>query len=457
MNRPKAMLEDLSIVIPVGPGEMAWQGLLSDLKPLPSTAEVLLVAVDTRPNEFLTRAGVLQCPARWLQTEAGRGRQMNFGAIAADRRFFWFLHADSRVDPSAFDKLNEALRDAPDALHFFELAFLPDGPLLSRLNAVGANLRSKILHLPFGDQGFCLSARQFHCLGGFDESIEYGEDHLFIWQAHRNGVRVRQVAAAILTSARKYSRNGWLRTTLNHLFRTGRQALPQLAELLIERGTRGMPIRPRQSKAGRLIVFTRCPEPGRCKTRLIPALGENGAVAVHEALVRRTMSWMGGAIDAGIAVEVRYSGSDLDRLRALCGDSVDQFNFRPQQGDDLGVRLKEAAETAFEEGASKVAIIGTDCPDLHLAAVSEAFTYLDDRELVLGPAADGGYNLIAMRRPCSEVFDGISWGGSTVLRDTLGRASELRMTVELLPALVDVDSAEDLNLLDQSLMIDLGL
>jgi len=166
------------------------------------------------------------------------------------------------------------------------------------------------------------------------------------------------------------------------------------------------------------------------------------------------MSWMGSAVDEGITVEVRYSGNDLDSLRALCGDSFVQFNFRPQQGDDLGERLKEASAAAFQEGASKVAIIGTDCPDLNLTAVSRAFEFLEEKDLALGPAADGGYYLIATRRPCSGLFEGVAWGGPTVLRDTLSRAAACKMTVELLPTLADVDSVEDLNLLDQSLIIE---
>lgn len=447
MNHSKTMLDDLSIIIPIGPGEMAWQGLLSDLKSLSPNAELLLIGVDAPSAEIVRCNAALQCDARWIQSEPGRARQLNRGASAARRPFLWFLHADSRIERMAFEKLERAIGSEPDTIHYFDLAFQPDGPLATRLNAWGANLRSRFFRLPFGDQGFCLSKRQFWCLGGFDESAKLGEDHLFIWQAHRKGVSVRPVASKIVTSARKYSRDGWLRTTCNHLFQTVRQAVPQLAQLLIRRLGDVLPNHQPQSKEKRLIVFTRCPEPGRCKTRLIPALGENGAAAVHESLVRRTMSWMAIADDEGVTVEIRYSGNDLDRLRALCGDRVDRWHFRPQRGADLGERLTEASTTAFKEGASKVAIIGTDCPDLCMTAVSRAFAYLEDKELVLGPASDGGYYLIAMRRPASNLFDGKTWGGATVLQETLSTAEAMQMSISLLPVLSDVDRAEDLKLL----------
>jgi len=194
----------------------------------------------------------------------------------------------------------------------------------------------------------------------------------------------------------------------------------------------------------RLIVFTRCPEPGRCKTRLIPALGADGAVAIHEALVQHTMGWIGPAVNNGIAVEVRYTGENLERLRMLCRGAGSRIRFELQHGEDLGCRMTNAIDTAIQERASKVAIIGTDCPELNLASVQAAFAHLDNRDLVLGPAADGGYYLIALRKSAVELFQNIPWGGPTVLQETLSRAQNLNMTFELLPMLVDIDRAEDL-------------
>ena len=90
------MLEDLSIIIPVGQGETSWQGLLSDLQSLDANAEVLLLGVAAKPADFDDILGGSECRCRWIQSERGRARQMNLGAENATRRNLWFLHADIR-------------------------------------------------------------------------------------------------------------------------------------------------------------------------------------------------------------------------------------------------------------------------------------------------------------------------------------------------------------------------
>jgi hypothetical protein len=230
------ILDDLTVIIPIGTDEVAWRPLLDDLKSLPPAAEILLVGINPEPGDF-QRAVVpkLPCATRWLQSTPGRAKQLNCGAANASRTFLWFLHADSRVDRLALERLDFALRERPLAIHFFELVFQPDGPRITRLNSWAANLRSRWLRLPFGDQGFCASKKVFQALGQFDESVPYGEDHLFIWKAHRKRIQVKSVQAQISTSARKYQCDGWLRTTCVHLSRTGRQALPEFVRLLVSK------------------------------------------------------------------------------------------------------------------------------------------------------------------------------------------------------------------------------
>jgi rSAM/selenodomain-associated transferase 1 len=153
-------------------------------------------------------------------------------------------------------------------------------------------------------------------------------------------------------------------------------------------------------------------------------------------------------MDAGVSVEVRYAGDDVESLRRLCGDAADRINFRPQQhGGDLGKRLARAFSAAFLEGASRVAAIGTDCPRLNHGLVLKALSALETRDLVLGPATDGGYYLIASRAFHPELFVDIGWGGKNVLDDTLARANRSRLLVELLAPLADVDQPNDVEVL----------
>ncbi len=220
----------LSIVIPVGPGDSAWVDLLPLLLPAcPAGSEVLLSAAEPRPASFDEReASEAGCALRWLHGTRGRGAQLNRGARAATGEFVWFLHADSRPGADAITTLLRRLSEDRDALWYFDLRFLDDGPRLVKLNELGAMLRSRLFRLPFGDQGFALARQRFERLGGFSETAAYGEDHLFVWACRHAGVPVRPVGLPLLTSARKYSREGWLTTTIRHLRLTWKQAVPEL-------------------------------------------------------------------------------------------------------------------------------------------------------------------------------------------------------------------------------------
>ena len=178
----------------------------------------------------------------------------------------------------------------------------------------------------------------------------------------------------------------------------------------------------------RVSLFTRWPEAGKAKTRLIPVLGAQGAADLHRRLTERTV---GVVRAAGLALEVRSTGAELAQFRDWLGvETV------VDQGDgDLGVRLARAAE------AVPVLLLGADIPGLtpeHLISAAEA---LGKAPAVIGPAADGGYWLLGLARAVPGVFDGIAWGTSTVFAATLARLPG--DTVQL-PMLSDLDTPDDL-------------
>lgn len=234
-------MRQLSVVVPIAPGDESWRGLLRDLATLRG-AEVIFCA--TRAPETADRDGIDAAIGTdswsWIVTSPGRARQLNAGAHVAVRDHLWFLHADSRFAPDTVSALGEALRTAPGALYYFDLAFLPDGPRAMPLNALGVRLRSRWLGMPFGDQGFVIQRVTFHALGCFDERAPYGEDHLFVWRARRDGVALRATGGTLRTSARRYRDRGWVRTTLRHVLLTARQALPEWLHLLRERRRGGL-------------------------------------------------------------------------------------------------------------------------------------------------------------------------------------------------------------------------
>lgn len=214
------MRKALSIVIPVGPDDTAWQGLMPELARV-DAADIALVFPSEIPSEpvQLTDKRLLL-----TITSTGRARQQNAGATATGAPWLWFLHADSRFAPTTLLRLREFIARNDPVLGYFDLRFADDGPRWTRINALGARLRSRWLGLPFGDQGLLIPRRVFETLGGFDESVPSGEDHALVWRAKSSGIPVRPVGAPLLTSARKYAQQGWWRTTARHLRLTCQQA-----------------------------------------------------------------------------------------------------------------------------------------------------------------------------------------------------------------------------------------
>lgn len=214
------MTPSLAIVIPVGPGDLAWHGLLPQLENA-DASEVLLVLPDGYANTAMPSH---DDRLRVIASRAGRARQLNAGAQASHADWLWFLHADSRLQPATLHGLHRFVADDSTELGYFDLHFLDDGPRCTAINAFGAHLRSRWLGLPFGDQGFVMPRRVYEKLGGFDESLDCGEDHALIWRARQMGIRVRALSAPLYTSARKYAERGWWRTTSQHLRMSWQQA-----------------------------------------------------------------------------------------------------------------------------------------------------------------------------------------------------------------------------------------
>ena len=193
-----------------------------------------------------------------------------------------------------------------------------------------------------------------------------------------------------------------------------------------------------------LIVFTRLPEPGRTKTRLIPALGAEGAAELQRAMsVHTLIRARRAARNLRLTLEVHHAGGEPEAFHDWLGPDL---SYRPQAAGDLGQRMAEACSTALADGASSVVVVGTDCPELDEAVLDQAFAELERSDVVLGPARDGGYYLIGLRRAHPELFEGISWGTETVLAETLAAAARMGLEVGRLATLSDVDLPEDLSI-----------
>ncbi|HEY9600446.1 MAG TPA: TIGR04282 family arsenosugar biosynthesis glycosyltransferase [Allocoleopsis sp.] len=191
-----------------------------------------------------------------------------------------------------------------------------------------------------------------------------------------------------------------------------------------------------------LIVFTRYPKPGTTKTRLIPLLGAEGAAQFQRQMTEDTLAQAKKLQEfRPVAVEVHFTGGDRKLMQDWLGNDVIYHN---QSEGDLGNRMASAFEACFAAGMARAVIIGVDCPDLNAQLMLKAFEALDQHDLVLGPAEDGGYYLIGLNRLIQELFVGVSWGMSVVRQQTVEIAQKLDLAIAFLPLLNDIDRPDDL-------------
>ncbi len=140
-------------------------------------------------------------------------------------------------------------------------------------------------------------------------------------------------------------------------------------------------------------------------------------------------------------LQICFTGSSIDRIRSWLGE---QFFYKAQASGELGRRLQVAFHQGFESGYERVVAIGADCPDVNLRHIEQAFQQLRSQDLVLGPAQDGGYYLIGLRRQHAAIFDDIDWGTPLVFQQTCTKARRLGLSIAELEILSDVDRPEDL-------------
>ncbi len=191
----------------------------------------------------------------------------------------------------------------------------------------------------------------------------------------------------------------------------------------------------------RLIVFGRYPVPGRTKTRLIPALGPAGAADLQRRLTENILETVRRfARPRKIGVEVCFEGDSKQKMRRWLGSD---FALSRQVPENLGERMHAVFLAAFQKGADRVVLLGTDIPQLRADHLEQAFDVLVENDLVIGPSTDGGYWLIGMNRPV-DLFKGIKWGSDAVFDQTLSLAKRQGLRVKTLTPLNDIDTSEDL-------------
>lgn len=198
--------------------------------------------------------------------------------------------------------------------------------------------------------------------------------------------------------------------------------------------------------ANLLCIFSRYPQEGQCKTRLIPELGAKGAASLQQRMSDHIID-VAQQVDSDVLLFVKGgSGRKVDAW--LQGRVAYLF----QEGDDIGMRMANCFKCGFAQGYERIVLVGADCPALDAELLTQAMDALANHDLVFGPSLDGGYYLVGMNEFQAQIFaPSLNWGTGEVLAQT--RAVVKDRQVKLLPALRDMDSPEDLEELPEFLQV----
>ena len=186
-----------------------------------------------------------------------------------------------------------------------------------------------------------------------------------------------------------------------------------------------------------LIIFIRNPEPGRVKTRLAKTVGDDAALDVYRRLLRHTRH----TAEAVSCMRFLFYADQIAPKDEWTGA---MFSKHLQSGIDLGERMLHAFELVFEQACGQAIIIGSDCPGIDPALIESAFDKLLDNDVVIGPATDGGYYLLGLKRLHGELFRGKSWSTAAIFAQTVQDIESLGLRCAQLPVLTDVDEENDL-------------
>jgi rSAM/selenodomain-associated transferase 1 len=190
-----------------------------------------------------------------------------------------------------------------------------------------------------------------------------------------------------------------------------------------------------------LILMTRVPVPDKTKTRLSDTFSPEKCTELHFCFLKdifRTLDSLKEKLD----IYITYTEEkDFYIMKELVPEYIKCF---PQEGESLGERMLNAIDKVLSKGHEKAALIGSDVPQLEGEEILKAFEILNLRDLCFGPTFDGGYYLVAMKKPCNEVFSkDITWGGSTVLEATIKHCQDLNLSISLVKTYNDIDVKED--------------
>jgi len=191
-----------------------------------------------------------------------------------------------------------------------------------------------------------------------------------------------------------------------------------------------------------VILFAKLPEKGKVKTRFAGTLGDDFAYEFYKICAEHAFDVCRNVGSEGISTYFFYDEiKNEENIKKWAGKRFKLFH---QQGKDLGERMMNAFKTVFDEGINRAVLIGSDIPDISSLIIKQAIESLDNNSLVIGPAKDGGYYLVGMKRLHEFIFNKINWGTENVFTSTIEKIKLNNLSVFLTGELFDIDTEEKL-------------
>jgi len=429
-------IPQLSIVIPIGKVDQLDGNLLRSIAAFEQQAE-LIVVCGRAPTQAEQVALVHWKKHRWLQTKWGRALQLNAGCKAACGRWIWMLHADSILDAVALQSVQNRLRTDSRDLFYFSLRFRQDGPESVRLNAVAANIRSALLKIPFGDQGFLIMKESLSSLGWLRTDLPFGEDHDLVWRMRIAGHDIKHLAGTVETSARKYAKAGWGQVTRDHVAKTFQQAFPLWLKLWSVR----LGISRRRHASIGIAAFVKTFGYSALKTRLAASSSRELADEFYAHSVDAVGEWLHQcAWQWGASTYWAVAENPC-----IVGAHWSTHALMAQGSGGLGERLHLVYDQLLRQHGAAV-IVGTDSPQLSDELDAVLSTLKNERCVVLGRCPDGGFYLVAGNVAIPRwVWTSVTYSATSTCDELIRELKSQGIQVRTIRMLSDVDEYSDLS------------
>jgi len=387
-------LVKFSIIIPFSQNEKDIS-LLFDIKKKFKNFEIIFVG--SNKNVFVKKNIniIKEISKVYFLKNTSRAQCLNFGANLAKNEILWFLHLDSKIHEipkNFYRKLNL------HQINSFNLKFNNKKFLI---NSVCANLRSKILKNPFGDQSYIMSKNIFFYINKFDEELKSGEDHEFIIRSYCKGIKINILKYYLISSARKYIERGHILLTIIFLYKSIKQIISYYFKNFKY-----------LNKKAIIVVFMKYPFSKNSKKRIRAKISNSIVDKFNEKMVKRLFFFFRNKNYFNFVIGLRYSDHKIKSLKYFY-----KFSKILLEDENLGIAMKKVY-IFFKNIFKKIIFVGSDIPDLTISQIDLAIKTLNHYDNYFIKTNDGGFCLFGTKQKNIEnVFTKVNYSRKNTFKN----------------------------------------